>query len=59
VYNTSGQLIYSTRSLHNTGTHTLQWNGLSNTGASIEAGYYLVQVIAGNTSSVQKLIMTD
>ena len=59
VYNTSGQLIYSARSLHNTGTHTLQWNGLSNTGASIEAGYYLVQVIAGNTSSVQKLIMTD
>ena len=58
IFNTSGQLVYSLRNVQMTaGEQLIQWEGTSNAGASIEAGYYFIQVTTGNHVSVQKLIM--
>ncbi len=58
IFNTSGQLVYTSVNQYNTGTHTIQWSGLSNTGTAIESGYYIISLRAGGINSVQKLIMT-
>ena len=58
IYNTSGQLVYNREVQQlSAGDHTIQWEGISNTGTSMESGYYFIQVKAGNQVSVQKLIM--
>jgi len=58
IFNTTGQLVYSLEEQYMTaGEQLIQWDGISNTGTSIEEGYYFVQVRAGTDVSVQKLIM--
>jgi flagellar hook assembly protein FlgD len=58
IFNTSGQLVYSNKNQQFTaGNNLIQWDGNSNTGNSIESGYYFIQVTTGNHVSVQKLIM--
>jgi len=57
IYNVSGQVVYSINENKSAGAQTISWNGQSNTGAVIKAGYYFVKVSAGNLSSVEKLVL--
>ena len=58
IFNTSGQLVYSLKNeYYSTGTQVIRWDGASNTGANIKSGYYFIQLTAGNSVSVQKLVM--
>jgi len=58
VFNTAGQMVYQLSDERRpAGSQLIQWNGTSNTGASMESGYYFVKLTAGNLTSVQKLVM--
>ena len=58
IYNAAGQSVFSlNKGYESTGTHSFLWNGTSNTGASIESGYYFIQVTAGKAVSAQKLVI--
>ncbi|MEN8224390.1 MAG: T9SS type A sorting domain-containing protein [Bacteroidota bacterium] len=53
IFNTSGQLVYTLK--HQpmlAGEQLIQWDA-----SSFEAGYYFIQLTAGNQVSVQKLIL--
>jgi hypothetical protein len=58
IFNASGQLVYSLKNAnYSAGTQVIRWDGRSNTGANIKSGYYFIQLTAGNSVSVQKLVM--
>ncbi len=58
IFNASGQVVYSLPDMPTAeGSHTIEWNGQSNTGSKIVTGYYFVNVTAGEASNVEKLII--
>ena len=58
IYNAAGQLVYTfTDDQRSAGNQIISWNGISNTGADVQSGYYFVKITAGNQSSVQKLVL--
>ncbi len=58
IYNTSGQIVYAeSGKVYSQGIHVLSWDGKSNTGESVNSGYYLIKVSAGSLISVDKLIL--
>jgi len=54
IYDLNGRLVYSDIVPKTTTRYDFSWNGLSNTGASVSSGIYLVKIIAGNEIKVEK-----
>ena len=58
IFNVSGQLVYNLENLSNpSGDQVIYWEGTSNTGANVEAGYYFVQISTGAVISTKKLVL--
>jgi len=58
IYNSTGQTVYTASNINKSaGAQVLVWDGNSNTGVDIQAGYYFVKVSAGSFKSVQKLVI--
>lgn len=60
IYSVSGQLVYNLENISNPmGEQAIYWEGTSNTGASVDAGYYLVRVSNGAYTTTKKLVLVD
>jgi len=60
IFNTAGQLVYTmVNNNQSAGVHVLLWDGNSNTGASVNPGYYFIKVSTANSTSVKKLVLTN
>lgn len=58
IFSISGQLVYKLENISNpSGNHMIYWDGLSNTGANVEAGYYFIKILAGTLTSTKKLLI--
>jgi len=58
IFSISGQLVYNLENISNpSGNHMIYWDGLSNTGANVEAGYYFIKISAGTLTSTKKLVI--
>ncbi len=58
IYSITGQLVYNLDNLSNaSGNYIVSWNGLSNTGATLDAGYYFIKISSGNKTATKKLVM--
>jgi len=58
IYNASGQVVYSLSEVNvPSGSMAIDWNGASNTGMDIQAGYYFVSVTVGTLTSVEKVVI--
>ncbi len=58
IYNVSGQIVYEENEVNPfSGNQIVDWNGTSNTGVDIQAGYYFVKVSAGHLTSVKKVVL--
>ncbi|MCF6170840.1 MAG: T9SS type A sorting domain-containing protein [Bacteroidales bacterium] len=58
IFNVSGQLVYNLENLGSVlGEQVVYWEGTSNTGASVEPGYYFVQISTGAVTSTKKLVL--
>ncbi len=59
VFSSSGQLVYSMKDVSKpAGAQVIHWDGNSNTGASINTGYYLVKISTASLVTVKKLVMS-
>jgi len=57
IFNASGQLVYSIADINKpAGNHLFYWDG-TNSGVSVNAGYYFVKVTAGTQTTVKKLVL--
>ena len=57
IFNASGQLVYSIADISKpAGNHLFYWDG-TNSGVSVNAGYYFVKVTAGTQTTVKKLVL--
>ncbi|MEA3478235.1 MAG: T9SS type A sorting domain-containing protein [Bacteroidota bacterium] len=60
IYNAAGQMVYAEENIYKpAGDQVIRWDGTSNTRQDVKAGYYFVQVSAGNITSVVKLVMMN
>ncbi len=60
IYNASGQTVYTMSEVNlPNGTIAVDWDGRSNTGMDVKAGYYFVKVTAGTLTSVQKVVIMN
>ena len=58
IYSASGQIVYAEwGKTYAQGTQEIYWDGKSNSGEDVKAGYYIVKVTAGSLNSVDKLIL--
>ena len=58
IFSISGQLVYELEESNNfSGNYTISWDGHSNTGADLKAGYYLIKISSGAITSTKKLVM--
>jgi hypothetical protein len=58
IYNSLGEKIRTLiNESQNAGYHTIQWNGLNNTGRSVASGMYLYRITAGKFTSVKKMLL--
>jgi len=57
IFNASGQLVYSIADVNKpAGNHLFYWDG-TNSGGSVNTGYYFVKVTAGTQTTVKKLVL--
>ncbi len=58
IYNSLGEKIRTLiNGSQNAGYHTIQWDGLNNTGRSVASGMYLYRLTAGKFTSVKKMLL--
>lgn len=58
IYNATGQVVYmESGKTYSNGSQVIDWNGKTNSGEDVKAGYYFIKVTAGSLTSVDKLIM--
>ena len=58
IYNSLGQKIKTlVNSYHESGIHTIQWNGTDYRNVNVANGIYFVKIIQGNESQTRKLLM--
>jgi hypothetical protein len=59
VYDATGKLVRTlVESVHNQGTHTATWDGKNDAGEPVAQGVYIVQVNAGESPSIHKVVIS-
>ncbi|MDZ4181393.1 MAG: FlgD immunoglobulin-like domain containing protein, partial [Candidatus Cloacimonadaceae bacterium] len=58
IYNVKGQLVRSlVNALHDSGAHSVVWDGTDNSGRALSSGVYYYRMIAADTRSTKKMIL--
>jgi flagellar hook assembly protein FlgD len=58
IYNALGEKIRTlVDETQKAGYHTIQWDGLNNSGHSVASGMYLYRISAGKFTSVKKMLL--
>ena len=58
IFSVSGQLVYNLEDINSpSGNYTVSWDGMSNSGDALDAGYYFVKISVGNLTSTKKLVL--
>ncbi len=58
IYNSLGEKIRTlVNESQNAGYHSVQWNGLNNSGRTVASGMYLYRITAGKYISVKKMLL--
>lgn len=56
IFNVTGQMVYNVENIA-AGNQVIYWDGSSNTGANVDAGYYFIKINTGTSSTTQKLVL--
>ena len=60
IYNISGQSVYSMEDFRSSsGKNEIIWDGTSNTGSDIKAGYYFIKISADNVTFSGKMLLLN
>jgi len=58
IFSISGQLVYNLEDMSNpSGNYMVYWDGMSSSGAELDAGYYFIKISAGELTSTKKLVL--
>lgn len=58
IYNTNGKEVYQAENeFQEAGTHTLQWNGLGQSGENLASGVYYYKIVSNKLSSFKKMTL--
>ncbi len=58
IFSISGQLVYNLEDINSpSGNYMVSWDGMSNSGDALDAGYYFVKISVGNLTSTKKLVL--
>jgi len=57
IINILGQLVYDVSSRYSAGSHTIYWDGGSNSGQTVASGVYYYRITAGDFISSKKMIL--
>jgi len=57
IVNVIGQVVYNFSRLYSAGSHTIYWNGSSNSGQTVGSGVYYYRITAGDFVSSKKMIL--
>lgn len=60
IFSVTGQLVYNLEDISNpSGSYLITWDGTSNTGTELRAGYYFIKISSGTLTSTKKLVMMN
>jgi len=57
IINILGQVVYNVTSRHSAGSHTIYWDGSSNSGQTVGTGVYYYRITTGDFVSSKKMIL--
>jgi len=57
IFNILGQVVYNVTSRNSAGSHTIYWDGSSNSGQTVGSGVYYYRITAGDFVSSKKMIL--
>ncbi|MEJ2721796.1 MAG: FlgD immunoglobulin-like domain containing protein, partial [bacterium] len=58
VYNVAGHVVATlVKDIKKAGPHTVEWNGTSDSGASVSSGVYFYRIVAGDRTMTKKMVL--
>ena len=57
IFNILGQVVYNVTNRYSAGSHTIYWDGSSNSGQTVGSGVYYYRITAGDFISSKKMIL--